>query len=262
LPAASYGALVRRVADGLNRHVGYPLLRFTLPTRCFGCLQPLERVQRLGACHRCWAGLRPLCPPLCPGCGLPRPAGTDLLGPAGGRCAACVLRPLALDGVRAAVAYDELARRFLLRAKFGGRPELLVPLAEQLATVLSRSGFARGCSCVIAVPAHPLARLRRGFDPARELAREVARRLGLPRRRGMRRRLHPGPAKRLRAAERVARLRGAFGFRGRLQDARVLLVDDVLTTGATALACAAALRTAGAVEVRAAAWARTPPPEV
>jgi predicted amidophosphoribosyltransferase len=102
--------------------------------------------------------------------------------------------------------------------------------------------------------------LRRGFDPAREIARPVAEALGLPLvfalRRDLRRR---GPAKRLSASARTRQLAGAFhpSSRRRMPPV-VLLVDDVLTTGATAGSCARALRELGAEEVRVAVWARTP----
>jgi predicted amidophosphoribosyltransferase len=161
---------LRRVGRALHRHALAPALAFVLPTACFGCGAALGAVQRLGACAGCWGGLRALAPPLCPTCGLPEPASTDLLGPAGGRCSRCVLRPGALDRVRPAVAYDALARSFLLRAKLGGRSELLVPLGDQLARVLEITGFAEGCDEIVPVPSHPWVTLRRGFVPALELA--------------------------------------------------------------------------------------------
>jgi predicted amidophosphoribosyltransferase len=249
----------RRAARRLHRDMLFPLLDFVLPTDCFCCERRLGPVQRLGACPSCWSALRPHPGPCCPSCGLSVAAGTDLTGPAGGRCAACVLHPFELDGLCSAVAYDEPARRFLLRAKLGGRPELLVPLGEQLARTIERSGLARGCSSVVTVPSHPWSRLRRGFDPAIELGRVVARRLGLPlARRQLGRRVLGAPAKSLRGRDRRVRLAGAFRSRRGNPGRRVLLVDDVLTTGATAHACAAALRRSGAREVAVAVWARTP----
>jgi predicted amidophosphoribosyltransferase len=162
--------------------------------------------------------------------------------------------------VRAAVEYDRVARRLVLRAKFCGRIEILRHLGEQLAHVVSLSRIAESCSLVTAVPSHPWVGLRRGFNPALEIARPVARTLGIPLRRGVlsRRLKAMVPAKRLTAVERRTALRNAFRARRLLLGERVLLVDDLLTTGATADSCAATLLLAGAESVRLAVWARTP----
>jgi predicted amidophosphoribosyltransferase len=128
---------------------------------------------------------------------------------------------------------------------------------------LELDDFARGCTLVAAVPSHPLAVLRRGFSPAWQLAKPVARALGLPLGRGiLRRRLGAvGSIKRLGARQRERALADAVVARGQLSGESVLLVDDVLTTGATVAACARALSGIGAAEVRVAVWARTLPPE-
>ncbi len=193
---------------------------------------------------------------------MPRTGTTDLLGPAGGRCAACILTPPATDEVRAVVAYDSPARAFLLRAKLGGRRELLEPLGQQLATMLEGARVADSCTAVVPVPSHPWLNLRRGFRPALELARPTARRLALPllpwvlcRRFGTQL-----ATKRMgRAARRRMLVAGSFRVRRRLEGERLLLVDDVMTTGATVDGCARALKQAGAREVRVAVWARTLP---
>lgn len=253
-------ALVRR-ARRLHRGLVVPILGFLLPTDCFACGVPLGAVQKLGACPRCWTALRPLAPPLCDGCGLPRPETTDLLGPAGGRCAACILHPPATESVRAVVAYDDVARRFLLRAKLGRRPELLEPLGCQIADAVRLTGLAAGCTAVVAAPSDPWANWRRGFSPGAVLARCVGRALGLPvRRHLLRRRLGVwGAVKRLPAPARRRRMADAFRVRGSLDRQRLLLVDDVMTTGATVEGCAGALIGAGAAAVRVAVWARTLP---
>lgn len=235
-------------------------MAFALPSRCFGCEARLGPDQHLGACLNCWSAFRVLVPPLCDLCGQPRPPATDLLGPARGRCAACLIEHRAADAVRGAVAYDGLARRFLLRAKLGGRRELFGPLARHLVQVLRVSSIADGCSLVVPVPSHPLAVLRRGFSPAREFAIPVSRVLGLPHRPRVLavRLLSRQSSKRLPARLRFPAARAAFRARGRLAGQRVLLVDDVMTTGASVEACARALKRAGCPEVRVLVWARTP----
>jgi predicted amidophosphoribosyltransferase len=152
----------------------------------------------------------------------------------------------------------------LLRAKNASRPEILRILAAQLATAVAVAGAAEGIDGIVPVPSSLAARWRRGFEPAREISRELARlsgkRLlgGVLRKRGL-----GGPAlKALGARARWATAGGGIAARSRIPGARVLLVDDVLTTGATATACASALRSAGAVEVRVAVWARTPSPSI
>jgi predicted amidophosphoribosyltransferase len=173
-----------------------------------------------------------------------------------------MLRTRSTDAVRAAVLYDGTTRCVLLRAKVGGRREILGHLGRQLAVVVAQSGFAESCSLVTAVPSHPWARLRRGFNPALEVARPVARLLRVPLRPRLLARCWRSAAavKRMTAAGRRLALERAFRVPRRVAGEQVLLVDDVLTTGATAESCAAALLRAGARSVRLAVWARTPHP--
>lgn len=242
------------------RDVAAPVLRFLFPARCLACGEPLTVHQRRGACAGCWGRLRPLPAPCCARCALPIPSATDLCGPARGRCARCLPAAAAIDATIALLAYDRLARKFLLRGKDGGRPEILSVLGEQLALRVTASGFATGVDAVIPIPSRRVAALRRGFHPATEIARPLARRTRVPLRAGILvRRWSLEPAvRRLGRSARRAAIEDAFRAAGRAPP-RVLLVDDVLTTGATAEAAAAALRAAGARQVRLAVWARTLP---
>lgn len=241
------------------RRRAFPLVDFVLPSTCFACGLPLGVHQSMGACIDCWIGLTPLPGPTCRRCALPCPPSTDLLGPAGGACARCLRSGSPLEEVRAAVAYEGAARRFLLRVKLSRRRELLPAMGLGLAALVRHWGLARGCAAIVPLPSHPWTRARRGFWPALELAREVARATGVPVRRKL---LAAGlrlsrPTKRLRRVERMAR--GGRGMRVRRPPPgdRILLIDDVMTTGSTLLAAASLLKEAGARQVVGAVWART-----
>ena len=233
-----------------------------LPTNCIGCNRALDARQRMGVCSACWGGFRHVPRPSCPGCGLPRPETSDLLGPARGRCAACLASERGLDAVRAVVIYDSLARSVVLKAKLGRRPELFRPVGDLMAADLRASRFARDAVGVVAVPSHPWSDLKRGFSPAAELARRLSRALGIPLFAGaLTRRWFPfGTAKRLAHRGRISFAEKAFRLRGGALPSRVLLVDDVMTTGATLEACAGALKSGGVTEVRGFVWARALPP--
>lgn len=229
------------------------------PCPCFVCGRPLPAVQSSGACPHCWGSLDPALPPWCRSCGLSLPPSADSDEPTL-LCGPCLLDPLPVTAACAAVVYERVARRFVLQGKEGDRPELLRRLGFHLETTARVAGVLDGCDAVVPVPSHPLVRLRRGFDPAAEVARGLSGRAGIPLRpRLLRRRwVRPRPMKGLAARARRAAAVGAYrvGWLGTAKT--VLLVDDVLTTGATARACAGALVAAGARDVRLAVWARTP----
>lgn len=183
-------------------------------------------------------------PPLCARCGAPTAWPVE-------RCRECAGRRLAFATARAAVAYDEAARRFVHAWKERGLRRLAVEAAELVVERLPPPT----ADALTFVPADRDRRLERGHNPAERLARELAARWELPclplleRTRGGRQR---GSS----AAERRA-VRGAFRPRAGAPR-RVVLVNDVYTTGATAAAAASALRRAGAGHVEVVAFARTP----
>jgi len=154
---------------------------------------------------------------------------------------------------RAVLRYRDggVARATILLCKHGGRLRLLRHLAILMADEAPPDLMKEGWHTVVPVPLHWLRRWRRGFNQADVLARAIGRRYGLPVQRHCLARVRATPPQRGDAAARRRNVRDAFGVRRpqRIAGTRVLLVDDVFTTGATANACAAALRDAGAAAV-------------
>ena len=150
-------------------------------------------------------------------------------------------------------SYEGTLRELIHLFKYSGMRRLARPLADLLAAALPRD---RQFDAVTAVPLHWRRRWQRGFNQSGLLARVIARQRGIPLIRALRR----GAATRVQAglsnAQRRENVAGAFRARRGVAGLRILLIDDVMTTGATAGACAAALKKAGARSVSLAALAR------
>lgn len=204
-----------------------PLLDVLYPMRCAACGS--------GAwpfCRTCRDRLTPLEPPWCESCGLPTAREVD-------SCPECP--PPVIDRSRAALLFDGPARSAVHRLKFSGWRGVAEALGAASVTV-----WAEPIDVVTWVPLSRRRLGERGFDQARALATVAARRLDRPIERLLDRRGDTSPQARRGGADRRVALAGAFRAHVRTIRGRVLLVDDVLTTGATAAACAAELRRAGA----------------
>ena len=197
--------------------------------------------------------------PVCAACSLDLPAsggGCPQCGdltPQDARCGRCLKTPPSFDRVLASFRYDFPAGHLLQSLKYGGALLLAPWFAEKLAPICAERSFDR----VYATPLHPERLAERGFNQALEIARPLAHRLRLPApgKQLIRTRATPAQA-RLPLDARQKNMRGAFFHEGRIDGAHVLLIDDVMTTGATMDACAHALKTAGAREVTVAVVAR------
>ena len=212
-------------------------------------------VQSHGLTALAWSRISFIEAPVCDGCGAP----FDFdLGP-GVRCIACQSRTPAFDRARAACLYNEHSRDLILKLKYADRLDLSPLLARWLAR--GAADILVGADAVVPVPLHPWRLLKRRYNQAAEVARPLARQTGLA--------YWPDAVIRKRATEtqggksgagRRRNVAGVFAvpdrWRRRIEGRRIILVDDVLTTGATAEGCARALKGAGAAQVDVAVIAR------
>jgi len=229
-----------------------PLVDLILPPRCPLCGAGLS--QQVGLCAGCWQELVIPGQPACRSCQRPFDATIE----DGAVCAPCLADPPDHDGIAAATLYNDASRKLVLAFKHGHRIALAPMLARLMSTKLERVGPDW---LIIPVPLHRWRLWQRGFNQAGLLGREIARmkdaqllvdalcrKKRTPSLGGLGRK----------ARERA--LSGTIGVNahcaGHLKGARIVLVDDVFTSGATSNACVRALKRAGAIEVVIACFAR------
>jgi len=224
---------------------------FALPPRCPGCGTVVGEDHSF--CLECWRSLDFLGGSACAQCGQP----IELAFHEEARCGACLADPPPFDRARAAVAYGPIARALALKLKYGRRPGIALTMARPM----RRVGAAMLEGALVApVPLHRWRIWSRGYNQAALIARALTRdggELALD----LVERHKRTPS--LRGLGRLARERvvaGAFrlnpAWRASIKGRRVVLIDDVYTTGATAKGCARILKRAGAAQVSLLCWAR------
>jgi ComF family protein len=221
-----------------------------LPSRCSLCQEPLPwQGVRAGVCPRCWDDLTPHLLN-CPICGMPDTNNAEI-------CLGCTVEPPPWFAAASFGPYQGRLREAILLFKHGRRDELAGPLSELLASAWQRASWPVP-EAIVPVPMWWGRRWRRGFNQAELLARQLAKSLGTVCLQLLRRHTPWSQAGR-RRGERLRLSSRSFSLRTD-PPKQVLLVDDVLTTGATAAACARCLRRRGASEVFVLTLARTPQP--
>ena len=215
------------------------MLDLLLPQRCLACARSGAQV-----CDGCRSALRRIGPPLCARCGAPTAWPVE-------RCRECAGRRLAFARARAAVEYDEPIRRVVAGWKERGLHRIAAWAAEIVVETLPRADAV----CIVPVPPDRERRLKRGHHAAADLARELGARWTLPVEPLLVRTRLSTPQRGLDDAARRRNVAGAF--RALAAPRKVLLLDDVYTTGATVNAAASALRKAGAQTVEVVTFART-----
>ena len=245
----------------LVEQTSFALKNLLLPAFCRACDSRILTEENIYYCPQCWSEIRLIERPFCSICGKPHDKAAGFAERENFPCAQCVrIKRRPFRSMCAATVYDGLVQDAIAIFKYGSREPLAGPLAGLMVKFAEREvDFAR-YDAIVPVPLHRVRQRERGFNQAGELVRCLKERIpGLVVRNGLVR-VRPTPQQtRLTAAERRRNLPGAFAL---ARDAdfhkkTVLLVDDVITTGATAEECARTLRKGGAETVDVFAVART-----
>ncbi len=236
---------------------GDALVSVFFPAGCRICDELLTSASRVPICEACLGSFVPVPQPACDVCGRPLPgltleAGSLLNEGRAMLCPACRDKTYAFERARSFAVYEGALVQAILLLKYERIEPLGTWFAEQLAEVVKEQGSALAADVVVPVPLHRQRERERGYNQAAMLSKPLAKRLGLPHKAVLLMRTRARPEKQiLTLEERWESVRGAFATRpgSQVDNLRVLLLDDVLTTGATLDACARALLEAGAKSV-------------
>ncbi len=238
LPAHSF----QRVLDSL--------LNLIFPDRCFICTLPIARRQDCGICDSCWNKTIALQirPPRCSSCGLPFQSFYD---DSEHLCADCILQMPSFSGARSFGYYTAELSRLIQEFKFHGRRNLVELLAPLLAGTFFDNWAREDFDLIAAVPLHQKRKRQRGYNQSDLLARSLSSRIAIPHQQVLMRIRSTLPQVGLTDSQRQENVRNAFRCRNPelVLQKRILLIDDVMTTGATVASAAQALMDGGALRV-------------
>lgn len=253
-------------ASGLRSAAGFAL-NMLLPPRCLSCGETVARTgghasaQTGALCAACWPNLHYITPPFCAGCGFPFAYDP---GP-GVLCGACIRETPPFDRARAVLRYDDASRGLVIAFKHGDRTDASPAYGRWMAR--AGADLLEQADLVVPVPLHRSRLLKRRYNQSAMLALAIGRESGASVIPDLLVRTRKTPSQTgLGSAQRRRNVRGAFAVRDSrrrlVKGRRVVLVDDVYTTGATVFACARALRRAGAAGVDVVTLARVVRPSV
>ena len=255
-------AILQRALDALAAII--------FPAPCRICSATLTNASRIPICEACLASFIEITEPMCQCCGRPfiSPVAAQAIQPL---CRLCRAQEYAFERARSYAIYNDPLFSAITLLKYEQVTRLGDWFAARLAEVVARAGKDFHADVVVPVPLHPSRQRERGYNQAELIARPLARHLGLKLGPYLLVRTKPRPAQLLLSRrQRWESVRGAYAIRAgvRVDKLRVLLVDDVLTTGATLDACSRALLTAGATAVLGvtvarvvSGWALSGPPQ-
>lgn len=251
----------RDIAPTALRRIADAVLNLVYPDRCLACSMPVVRQQDCGLCAQCWQKTLRLeiTHPFCPSCGIPY---QTFGGDEDHLCGSCSSEMPSFSGARSFGYYTGELRMLVHNLKFNRRRNLSRLLSPLLAQTFVNNWHRSEVDLIVPVPLHPRRRRERGFNQAAVLAHGLSRLLAVPMSESALCRVsYTLPQVGLTDLERIQNVRRAFAARNSqtFSGRRILLLDDVMTTGATVRSACKALLEGGALRVSVLTLARAVP---
>lgn len=232
---------------------GQTALDFLFPAECVTCHEFLGDQRHALFCHACWQTIAAIPPPLCPRCGTPFTSPTVLRHAPNFLCGECRQSPPAFDRLIATAYYEGVLKEAIHLFKFQRKPRLSRELAQLMLTQMPADLDLTRCQSILPVPLHRRRQQQRGYNQAGLLAQHLAQHYRLTYRPDVLTRDRDTPSQALLKGRRARRANVKNAFRvaapAHIQAQHLILVDDVMTTGATVNECAKTLKRAGAASV-------------